>query len=98
MELHQSSPSYKLTIANTGGTNGGPALTITNATQGVFESAPFTVSGTTVFINGEECPEGGSVSLVNDQYAYKLVGTTLTFTTIKNRCRNPALQRVLTRR
>jgi hypothetical protein len=93
LELHQSSPSYKLTIATSGGTNGGPAFTITNATQGVFESSSFEVHGTRVFVNQVECPAGGTE---NDEYAYKLTGSTLTLTMIQNQCRDHAEQIVLT--
>jgi hypothetical protein len=96
LELRQSSLRWRLTIANSGGVNGGPAFTITNATQGVVETSPFAVQGTRILIRHEECTAGGGQRFYDNEYAYKLTGRTLTLTVIKNQCRDHVAKTVLT--
>jgi hypothetical protein len=95
-ELAQSSLSWTLTIANSGGPNGGRAFTITNATQGVLESSSFRVEGTNILLHQEECTASGGEKLYDNEYSYKVTGQTLRFTTIKNQCSDRVAQTVLT--
>ena len=94
-ELHQSSLTWKLEISNSGGTNGGSAFTIKNS-RGVLESSSFSVEATKILLRQEECTAGDREHLYNNEYGYRLAGRTLTFTTIRNRCRDRVAQTVLT--
>jgi hypothetical protein len=88
------SRTWKLTIANSGGVNGGDAFRIANATRGELEDSPFSVQGNDVLLHNEACD--ASNKLLDNEYSYKLAGQTLTFTTIKNQCSDQVARTILT--
>jgi hypothetical protein len=95
-ELTQGSRTWKLTIANSGGINGGDAFRIANASLGEFEDSLFTVRRNAILLHNEECEAGNTATLLDNSYSYKLVGQTLTFRTIKNRCSDQVSRTILT--
>jgi hypothetical protein len=97
-ELTDGSPTWKLTIAKSGGIDNGPALTIANAQLGVLETSNFVAQESTVLLEHEECGAPGGESSYNNKYRYTLSGDTLRFTTIANGCADKVAETVLTGR
>lgn len=87
---------WKLTITNSGGVSGGRAFTLANAKLGELESSSFVVQGDKILLHGEECDAGGTQSLYDNEYGYTLVGQTLRFTTVTNRCSDRVASTILT--
>jgi hypothetical protein len=97
-ELTEGSRTWKLTIAHSGGVNGRPTFTITNAHApfGPLESSPFSVQGNDILLHNEECDARNSATLLDNEYSYKLSGQTLIFKTVKNQCSDQVAQTILT--
>ena len=93
-ELTEGSNRWKLKIANTGGPDGAPSFTISNAQLGVLESSRLSTSGDRVLLHDEECAAGPP--LVESAYRWSLSGKTLTLTTIKNGCKDGIAKTLLT--
>jgi hypothetical protein len=95
-ELTHSSPRWKLTIANTGGVDGGAAFAIANDENGSLENPPFTVSGHVIELQHEECGAGGQEKFYENSYRYELSGKSLTLTKVKNLCPDEVALTILT--
>lgn len=94
-ELTDGSLTWELTIAKSGGVNGGPTFTIAN-NRGILEASPFSVQGNDVLLHNEECDAANSATLLDNSYSYKLAGQTLTFRTVKNHCSDQVSRTILT--
>lgn len=95
-ELTDGSRTWKLTITNSGGANGRRTFTLANAKLGELESSPLVVHGDKILLHGEECDAGGTQNLYDNEYGYTLVGRTLRFTTVTNRCGDQVARTILT--
>jgi hypothetical protein len=95
-ELTDGSMAWKLTIANSGGIDNGPAFAIAKAKLGTLESPSFSVEGDRVLLHREECNAGGQPHFYENEYRYKLSGKTLTFTKVKNSCPDEVALTILT--
>jgi hypothetical protein len=94
-EITDASPKWTLKITKSGGVDNGPALSLVS-NQGTLESSPFTVDGSSVQLNHEECDAGGGPTLVQSVYGYSVDGRTLKFTTVKNGCSDGVAEALLT--
>jgi hypothetical protein len=90
---------WTLKIAATGGVDDAPAITLVNDTlesaaagSGTLETSAFTVAGDRLQLHDEECAASGPVE---SEYAYKLSGGRLTFTTVKAGCADKVSETIL---
>jgi len=95
-ELTAGPPTWKLTIANSGGPGNGRAFTIANTSLGTLESSSFGIRGDRILLHREECAAGGSPHFYENEYSYRLSGKTLTFKTVKNSCKDKVTETILT--
>jgi len=94
----ENSPfSWKVVIANSGGPNNGPVLSIVNTKAGPLEGPALEVVGDELRLSDEECasPSGGD-TFVKSTYRWKLLGTTLRLTTVKSGCPDKVAETILT--
>src|SRR4051794_37322033 len=89
-------PTWKLTIAKSGGVNDGPVFAIANAGAGSLEGPSFTVKGDHIVLHREECAAGGDEHFYNNEYQYEQSGKKLTFTKVKNLCPDGVVLTILT--
>jgi hypothetical protein len=88
---------WKLVIATSGAPDGGPALSIKPSTQGNALEAPgLTVDGDTLKLEQEECEQKTGYVFYDNEYSWKLDGSTLTLTTVKNQCPDRVAETILT--
>ena len=55
-----------------------------------------TVDGDTLVLEKEECAANGSTTFYDSEYSWKLSGSTLTLTTVKNDCPDHVAETILT--
>jgi hypothetical protein len=79
-------PAWKLTIANSGGSGSGRALTLTNVKAGALEAPDFAVTGDRIVLKHEECAAGGNEHFYDNEYRFAQSGKTLRFTKVRNSC------------
>src|SRR3954466_7680769 len=89
-------PSWKLTIAKSGGVDDGPVFAITNASAGSLEGPSFSVNGDHIVLHREECAAGGSEHFYDNEYRYEQSGKTLTFAKVKSLCPDKVVLTILT--
>lgn len=95
-ELTAGPPTWKLTIANSGGLDNGRAFTIANASLGPLESSSFGIRRDRILLHREECAAGGSYHFYENEFSYRLSGRTLTLETVKNSCQDKVAETILT--
>lgn len=97
-ELVDGGPAWKLTVAETGGPDDGPALVIDSADErvGNLEAPSLRVEGDHLFLDKEECFENGSYVFYDNEYRWTLDGSTLTLATVKNDCPDRVAETILT--
>ena len=93
---------WKLVIATSGAPDGGPALSIRPSThEDALEAPGLTVDGDTLKLEQEECGGIGAKSTTtfhDNEYSWKLDGSTLTLATVKNQCPDRVAQTIFTSR
>jgi hypothetical protein len=93
-ELTNQAEKWTLKIANTGGPNNGPALSLINDKLGQLESPRFGVTGNRILLHDEECAVGPA--LVESEYTWRRSGKTLRFSAVKNGCKDKVALTLLT--
>jgi hypothetical protein len=93
-ELTDRAEKWTLKIANSGHPNGGRAFTIINNELGKLESSNFGVVGDRVLLHDEECAVAAAP--VESEYRWRLRGKTLSFTEVKNGCKDKVVLTLLT--
>jgi hypothetical protein len=93
-ELTDGGGRWTLRVANKGGPNNGPALTLTNDQLGPLESSRFGVVEQRILLHGEECAVASAP--VESEYTWKRSGKTLRFTAVKNGCKDKVALTLLT--
>ena len=86
-------------IATSGAPDDRPALAINNPTKGNLEAPRgLTVDGDRFLLDNEECAAGpdGQCAFYDNEYSWKLTGSTLTLTTVKNDCPDRVAETILT--
>jgi hypothetical protein len=83
-ELTDGSKSWTLRIANSGGVNNAPALSLENDQLGGLESSRFGVIGQRIVLHSEECPPTGKP--VESEYTWTLKGRKLRFSGGRGAC------------
>jgi hypothetical protein len=93
-----SSPyDWKVVIADKGGPNGGPGLSINNAKLGPLEGPALAVAGDELRLSNEECAGGeNGYTFVKSTYRWKLTGRTLRLTAVKQGCPDKIAETILT--
>jgi hypothetical protein len=91
---------WKLTIATSGGADGGPVLEIRSADEkfGDLEGPNLSVDGDRLLLGNEECAQKIGYVFFDNEYSWKLVGSTLTLATVKNQCADRVAETILTSR
>jgi hypothetical protein len=95
-ELADGLGAWELTIANAGGPDDGPVLTLVHSKLGNLESPSLRVDGDRLLLNDEECAAGGTLASYDNAYRWVLTGSTLTITTITNECSDRVAETILT--
>jgi hypothetical protein len=87
---------WELVIATSGAPDDGPALAINHPTKGNLEAPGLTVDGDTLTLEQEECAQKVGYVFYDNEYSWKLDGSTLTLTTVKNDCPDRVAETILT--
>jgi hypothetical protein len=90
------SRDWKLTIAKSGGVNGGPVFGIAGADGRSLEGPSFSVKGDHIILHKEECAAGGDTRFYDNEYQYEQSGKRLEFTEVKNNCPDKVALTILT--
>lgn len=98
--LTESPPTWKLTIANSGGPTGGRdfAISSTDTALGLLEKSDFGVQGSLLALHQEECQGPQGYVFHENEYRWDLKGDTLRFRTISNSCPDRVAETILTSR
>jgi hypothetical protein len=93
-ELTDRADRWTLKIANAGGPNNAPALTLINDQLGPLESSRFGLIGTRILLHEEECAVAPAP--VESEYTWERSAKTLRFTAVKNGCNDKVALTLLT--
>lgn len=91
---------FSVTISPTGGTDGGPSFLLADRQEALEgELSKPAVKGDTITLLHEGCfVEGTGYRFYDNSYRYAISGDTLTFTVVKNACKDRFAERILTSR
>jgi hypothetical protein len=89
---------WKMTIATSGGPDGGPVLALRSTEQGALEGPTLSVDGDRLLLKKEECAQETGYVFYDNEYSWKLDGSTLTLTTVKNQCPDRVAETILASR
>ncbi len=95
-ELTEGGRNWRLEIAETGGPDGGPVLSIVSTEIGHLEGPALEVRGDRLLLKQEECAAGGEITFYDNEYAYEVRGETLKITTVSNQCADHVAETILT--
>ena len=95
-ELANASTKWQLEIAETGGTDNGPVLSIVNPDLGQLEGPTLEVAGDRLRLLQEECAAGGNTQFFDNEYSYEVQGETLTINVVTNQCADRVAETILT--
>jgi len=85
-ELKNAATKWQLVIAQTGGTDNGPVLSIVNPELGQLEGPTLEVQGAA----------SGDEQFFDNTYSYQVQGGTLRITTVDNQCADRVAETILT--
>jgi hypothetical protein len=94
-ELKNAATKWQLVIAQTGGTDNGPVLSIVNPELGQLEGPTLQVQGNQLKLLQEECAASGE-QFFDNAYSYQVQGGTLRITTVQNQCADRVAETILT--
>jgi hypothetical protein len=95
-ELTNAATEWQLQIAETGGTNNGPVLSIVSPELGQLEGPALEVDGNQLKLLQEECAASGETQFFDNAYSYDVEGDTLRITTVTNQCADRVAETILT--
>ena len=97
--VHLANP-FSVTIAPNGGVDGAPSLTLANAQEALEgETSTPVIDGDTITLRHEGCfVEGSGYRFYDNVYRYAISGDRLTFTVVKNACKDRVAESILTAR
>jgi hypothetical protein len=92
---------WETVVATSGAPDGGPALAINYLPEGEdgnLEAAGLAVEGDRFLLEDEECAAGsdGQYAFYDNEYSWKLTGSTLTLATVTNDCPDRVAETILT--
>jgi hypothetical protein len=87
---------WRLEIAETGGTDNGPVLSIVNPDLGQLEGPTLDVAGNRLRLLQEECAASGDTQFFDNEYSYEVQGDILTVHVVKNQCPDRIAETILT--
>lgn len=94
-ELATAATKWQLEIAETGGTDNGPVLSIVNPDLGQLEGPTLEVAGDHLRLVQEECAAGGDTQFFDNEYSYEVDGDRLTISVVKNQCADRVAETIL---
>jgi hypothetical protein len=97
-ELADAAGQWRLEIAETGGPDNGPVLSIVHPEFGQLEGPSLEVEGDQLKLLQEECAASGEIEFFDNAYSYKLEADMLTITTVSNECADRVAETILTSR
>ena len=89
---------WNMTIATSGGPDGGPVLELRSTEEGDLEGPSLSVDGDKLLLKNEECAQKVGYVFYDNEYSWKLDGSTLTLTAVKNQCPDRVAETILTSR
>ena len=95
-ELKNAATKWRLVIAQTGGTDNGPVLSIVNPELGQLEGPTLEVQGNELKLLREECAASGDEQFFDNTYSYQVQSGTLRITTVDNQCADRVAETILT--
>jgi hypothetical protein len=95
-ELASAATKWQLEIAETGGTDNGPVLSIVNPDLGQLEGPTLEVAGDRLRLLQEECAAGGDTQFFDNEYSYEVQGDTLIIKVVANQCPDRVAETILT--
>lgn len=95
-ELANAATTWQLEIAETGGADNGPVLSIVNPDLGQLEGPTLEVAGDRLKLLQEECAAGGDTQFFDNEYSYEVQGDTLTISVVMNQCADRVAETILT--
>jgi hypothetical protein len=95
-ELASAATKWQLEIAETGGTDNGPVLSIVNPDLGQLEGPTLEVAGDRLRLLQEECAAGGDTQFFDNEYSYEVQGDTLIIKVVANQCADRVAETILT--
>jgi hypothetical protein len=89
---------WSMTIATSGGPDGGPVLEIRSADEkvGDLEGPSLSVDGDRLLLKNEECAQEVGYTFYDNEYSWKLEGSALTIDTVENQCADRVAETILT--
>jgi hypothetical protein len=88
--------TWKLVIGASGGPSGGPVLALKDPENATLEAPDLAVDGDRLKLTNEECAQQTGYVFYENEYSWKLDGSTLTVTTVKNQCPDRVAETILT--
>ena len=95
-EFTRDAKKWQLQIAETGGVDNGPVLSIVNPQLGQLEGPTPQVSGNELKLLHEECAASGIEQFFDNTYSYEIQGDSLRITTVSNQCADRVAEVILT--
>jgi hypothetical protein len=95
----KSQRAWLMKITKDGGPGNAPSLAIIRPPSDALEAARLSVSADTLTLSREECAPsdpGGEYTFVTSAYRWRLDGTSLRLTTLKNGCPDKVAETILT--
>jgi hypothetical protein len=89
------SKKWQLQIAETGGVDNGPVLSIVGGLDQLEGPTP-QVSGNELKLLHEECAASGTEQFFDNTYSYEIQGDSLRITTVSNQCADHVAETILT--
>jgi hypothetical protein len=98
-KFHLASP-FSVTISPSGGVDGAPSLTLADSREPIEgETSTPVVNGDTITLRHEGClVEGSGYRFYDNVYRYAMSGGRLSFTVVKNACKDGLAEDILTTR
>ena len=89
---------WTMTIATSGGADGGPILHIRSADEkfGDLEGPSLSVNDDRLLLRNEECAQDVGYTFYDNEYSWKLEGSALTIATVENQCADRVAETILT--
>jgi hypothetical protein len=88
--------AWELVVATTGAADGGSVLAIKHPEKGLLEGPGLRVDGDRFLLEDEECAQDTGYVFYDNEYSWRLTGSTLTLTTVENECPDHVAETILT--
>lgn len=90
--------AWRLSIGDLEGANGGTFIALKDPENQILEEPGLKVDGDVLTLTHEECAQNVGYTFYDNEYGWKLDGSTLALTTVKNDCPDKVAETILTSR